>query len=89
VGEAPEVQRTLDFDSGDEVVLASDGLFNHPHEDGGLGDILLERLNVATTRNSLHQLLVTALTEAGRHDKAEDDITVLTVCRLSEMGNLT
>ncbi len=84
IGDAPETQESFDFEKGDEVAFFSDGLIDHPYKDRNLGDMLLEHVHSNTAENSLYQLLATALKDAGSHGKARDDVTVLTVRRVSE-----
>ncbi|KKL09085.1 hypothetical protein LCGC14_2569370, partial [marine sediment metagenome] len=79
VGTTRNAPMNLEFGVGDEVALATDGLFNYPYLDGWLGDVLLGRLRRSALRESLHELLVASLDDAGRHNKPLDDVTVLTI----------
>jgi serine phosphatase RsbU (regulator of sigma subunit) len=86
VGEAPEEQMNFDFQPGDEVALATDGLFDHPYPDGTLIDGLQETLSGAISHVSLYQALVNSLEEAGRLCKQEDDVTLITIRKMSTTG---
>ena len=75
-------EETWPFVPGDELTLASDGLYEHPLKGPQLDEVILRVLARVGEGNSLHEDVLRALSYAMAQDVPCDDISIATVRRL-------
>ena len=75
-------EETWPFKPGDELTLASDGLYDHPLCGPQLSQVMLQVLDTVAEGKSLHEDALKALRYAMAQDVQCDDVSIATVRRL-------
>jgi len=89
VGMPPEEQRTYGYDIGDELTLASDGLFDCPYESRSIGDVIADCLKSGVCEEPLYPMLVGVLKDASSRHPPDDDVTIVAVRKIAQVSDTT